>query len=411
MRLDSFAKNNIIMFFASSIGSFFNLLYQLIMLRLVSKETFASLNSLLSLLVIISVPAAALNTTVAKHVSTHYARKNNEELKAAWQALAFHTFLLSSGILILSVIFRQNIASFLQISSLRSIIILGAIFFLSAVCSVINGGLQGLEKFKWLAAITVGAGFLKLFSSVLLVKKFSNSLEGALFGFLLPALISVAFSIWPLRFLLRERAREKLEMGRLYFYILPVLLVGLCFALLTNIDMVMVKHFFYQDAQDYALAQMVGKIILSISGVIYVVMFSRVSHLHAKKEDSRDILRRSLFFTFILSFLVAALYNIFPVAVFSVLSGEVSPQTIMVGRFFSVSMLFYALSNVLFFYQLSIERYAFIKPLLIMAAGLIAAIAFFHKTTLSVAATVFIFSCAIFALNLNSTFKKIQPVK
>ena len=47
MRLDSFAKNNILMFFASSIGSFFNLAYQLIMLRLLSSEAFASLNSLL----------------------------------------------------------------------------------------------------------------------------------------------------------------------------------------------------------------------------------------------------------------------------------------------------------------------------------------------------------------------------
>jgi O-antigen/teichoic acid export membrane protein len=399
------------MFLASSIGSFFNLLYQLIMLRLVSKETFASLNSLLSLLVIISVPASALNTAVTKHVSTHYARKNREELNTVWQTLALHTFLPSTLILILSIAFSRNIASFLQISSTDSIIILAGIFFLSAISSVVNGGLQGLEKFKWLAAITVAAGILKLFSSVLLVKKFPSSLEGALFGLLLPIFIGIALSIWPLRSLLQERSREKLDLKQLYFYILPVLLAGLCFALFTNIDMVLVKRFFSEGAQDYAVAQMIGKIILSIPGVIYVVMFSRASHLHAKKEDPRNILKRSLFFTFVLSFLVAVFYNIFPGFAFRLLGVEVSPQTIMVGRFFSISMLFYALSNVLFFYQLSIERYTFIKPLLMMAAGLVAAINLFHKTTVMVAVTVLIFSLAVLLLNINSTFRKTHPLK
>ena len=45
MRLDSFTKNSLIMFAASSLGSFFNLFYQLVMVRVVPKEVFASLNS------------------------------------------------------------------------------------------------------------------------------------------------------------------------------------------------------------------------------------------------------------------------------------------------------------------------------------------------------------------------------
>ncbi|TAN61373.1 hypothetical protein EPN16_03435 [bacterium] len=405
MRLDSFAKNNILMFFASSIGSFFNLFYQLIMLRLLSAEAFASLNSLLSLLVIISVPVSAFNIMVTKHISSHHARNKFEDLAAIWRKLSTHTFLFGLALLVLIFIFRNNIAHFLRIGSSRGIVILAGIFFLSALSSVINGGLQGLERFRWLALVAVAAGLLKLLISAGLLRQFPGSLEVALFGFWLPILISVLLGAWPLRFLFRSRVKEKIRLKGLYLYILPVLSTGICFALLTNIDMVLVKHFFTRDAQDYAIAQMIGKIILSVSGVIYVVMFSRASNLHARKEGSRGILKRSLFFTFILSALAAIVYNIFPGLIFRALAGSVSRQAILLARVFSASMLLYALSNVLFYYQLSIERYRFIRPLLIITALQVIAICFFHHTTLIVASISLIGALSIFLFNLRSSFK------
>jgi O-antigen/teichoic acid export membrane protein len=403
MRLDSFAKNNILMFLASSIGSFFNLVYQLIMLRLLSAEAFASLNSLLSLLVIISVPVSAFNTMVTKHISSHHARNKFEDLRAIWQKLSTHTFLFGLTLLVLIFIFRNNIAHFLRIDSSRSIVILAGIFFLSALSSVISGGLQGLERFKWLALVTVAAGLLKLLISVGLLRQFPGSLEVALFGFWLPILISVLLGAWPLRFLFRGHSKEKIQLRSLYLYILPVLSSGICFALLTNIDMVLVKHFFTRDAQDYAIAQMIGKIILSISGVIYVVMFSRASNLHARKEGSLGILKRSLFFTFILSALAAIIYNIFPGLIFRALAGSVSRQAILLARVFSVSMLLYALSNVLFFYQLSIERYRFIRPLLIITSLQVIAMYLFHHTALHVASISLAGSLFILLFNLRSS--------
>ena len=170
MRLDSFAKNTVIMLAASSLGSFFNLLYQLTMLRLMSKDKFASLNSLIALLAILAVPAAAFTTMVTKHVSAYNARKKLEHLKAAWRKLAMDTLCFSLIVFILIVLLRRNIASFLHLDSLGSITILSLIFFLVCLSSVVTGGLQGLEKFKWLAIVGVVAGFSKLLFSVVLIK-------------------------------------------------------------------------------------------------------------------------------------------------------------------------------------------------------------------------------------------------
>lgn len=410
MRLDSFAKNSLIMFAASSVGSFFNLFYQLVMVRALPKEVFASLNSLLSLLIIISVPCASFVIMVTKHVSNHKARNNEGQLRAAWQKLAGHAFWFSLAVFLLIIIFRGNISSFLRLEPGYGIVILAFIFFFSGLSAVITGGLQGLEKFKWLAFITTGAGFLKLFLSFVLVKMVANSLGVALTGFLLPSAFVVFLGLWPLRPLLkRKEAREKVDLKKLYRYILPAMAVALCFSLFTNMDMLLVKHFFAGGAQDYAVAQMVGKIILSIAGVIYVVMFSRVSHMHALQEDSRKILKRSLIFTFSLSALVSLGYNFFPGLTLNILAGHSNPEIILLGRLFSLSMLFYALSNVMFYYQLSVEKYAFIRPLLIAAAAQIIAIAIFHQTTVMVGMIVLLSSASIFLVNLKSALAYEKP--
>ena len=402
MRLDNFAKNTIIMFAASSISSFFNLLYQLTMLRLMPKDKFASLNSLIALLAILAVPAAAFTTMVTKHVSAYNARKKLEHLKAVWRKMAVDTFCFSLIVFILIVLLRRNIASFLHLDSLGSITILSLIFFLVCLSSVVTGGLQGLEKFKWLAIIGVVAGFSKLLFSVALIKSISDALLAGLTGFLLSTTIGIVFCLWPLRFLMKGESKEKIEMKQLYAYIFPVLIVSLCFTLVTNIDLVLVKHFFLTEVQDYSIAQMIGKIILFLPGVIYAVMFSRVSGLHALKTNSRKILERSLLYTFVLSFSAVAAYNLFPEVIFGLLAGQATKEIVLLGRFFSLAMLFYALSNVLFVYQLSVERYDFIRPLVLIALAQIIAICLFHATTIWVLGIMLAGSVLMFGLNLRS---------
>lgn len=393
------------MFCATSIGSFFNLVYQIVMLRILTKEAFASLNSVISLFVIVSVPALAFSSMVTKHISAHHAHKKYACLKATWQVLSVHALVFSLFLFTVIFLFRHGINDFLHLSSVNSVVILAAIFFFSGISSVVIGGLQGLEFFIWLAIITVIGGILKLSLSVFLVKSIPDGLNAALLGFLFPTLITILLSAWPLRFLLKGIGKEKIELKPLYVYILPVLLVNLSFALLTNIDMVLARHFFAQGAQDYAVAQMIGKIILSLPGVIYIVMFSRVASLHALKENSISILKRSLFFTFFLSAAAALCFNLFPHVAFGLIAGAVTPQIIILGRFFSVSMLFFALSNVLFFYQLSIERYSFILPLILIGFFEIIAICLFHKSPLWIVCITLMSSLALFLANLKITFQ------
>jgi len=407
MRVDNFTKNNIIMFVSNGLSSFLNLIYQLVMLRLLSRDIFASLSSLLSLFGIISVPAMAFTIMVTKYVSSNNARNESRQLKAVWQRLFIHSFLFSLGVLAVVAIFSSSITNFLQINSVTSVIILGGILFVSGITPIINGGLQGLEKFKWLAAFSVLAGVLRLAVSAGFLRFMPRApLDAVLLGFLVSGLVCTAASLGPLSFLLKTKARdEDVDLRQPYLYVLPTFIVSLCAALLTNIDMVLVKHFFLTEAQDYSVAQLIGKIVLFIPGMIYMVMFSRASNLYASRQGSRDILKRSVLFAFGLCLFAVVLYNLFPQLIMRIMAGPFNSNSIMLGRFFSFAMFFCALNNILLYYQLSVESYDFIKPLILMTALQITAIGIFHKTALWVIVAVLINSMVIFILNLRSAFK------
>src|SRR3972149_2017554 len=77
------------------------------------------------------------------------------------------------------------------------------------------------------------------------------------------------------------------SVSEVYHYFFPVGTTVLCFMVLTNIDLILVKHFFTpMEAGYYSIAQIVGKIILFLpfpasviellSGKIYVESISLV---------------------------------------------------------------------------------------------------------------------------------------
>ncbi|MCX5715182.1 MAG: oligosaccharide flippase family protein [Candidatus Omnitrophica bacterium] len=406
MRLDSFTKNSLIIFVASGVGSFLNFLYQWIIIRLLTPEAFASLSSLLSLLFIFILPFSAFTIMVTKHVSTSRARQDQDCLRGDWQVLALHSLFFSTVIFLPFIFFPSAIANFLHIGSSSSVVILGAIIFFSGVSSALTGGLQGLEKFKLIAALSLVAGILKLVSPSVLFNFFPQ-LESALLGFLVALVFVIIISVPPILPLFKK-GQKGTSTRELYIYILPVLGASLIFLLLTNLDMILVKHFFSQQAQDYAVAQLFGKILIFLPGMIYAVMFARSSSLHAQKQSSKNILKSTLFFTLIPGLLVSIIFNLFPELVFSILAHRFNPQIIMLGRIFSFSMLIFAMVNTLFYYQLSVERFNFLLPSAFITAGAYLLLWFWHTNILSFAGILFAASACVFIINLRSSLKVVS---
>ena len=405
---DKFTKHSLFMFFAASFGSLSNLIYQLILVRGLSSINYSVLSSLISLFSIVSMPLLAYTTMVVRYSSIFNAQKRDDKLNTLVHCLFKQNIGISLVFALILFVFRYNLTNFLKLDTVQYVVFVAAIMFFNGILPVIFGSLQGLEKFYWYGSVSLVSGITKILATVIFLR-LGWMVYGALGGFLTATILSIFLSVIPVRkllfFIKKKLVNERLNFKEMYFYLVPTMLFTLMITTLTNIDMVLVKHYFSAvDAGYYAVAQIIGKIVFFLPGAIVIVMFPRVSSLHTQDKEHLNVLKKALMFAAGLCLAGLIFYNIFPTFTLNLLTGKPYPESIQLGRLFCVAMSFFSLTNLLSFYHLSISDFKFIKYLITFTLLQIIAIAVFHQSLQMVLVILSINAAILFFINLRIAF-------
>jgi O-antigen/teichoic acid export membrane protein len=407
-KIDPFSRNIIFVFLGSSLASFFNLLYQLLIAHSVSPLDFAAFNALLALYTIISSPLSTFQLTVVKYCSQFNASGQSAKLKFFLTDLFKKALILA---LLTAVIFglaSARLVSALKIPSLASGYILVLLIASTWLNPVFTGGIQGVEYFGWFVSGSLISSVFKLGFAFLFIA-IGYKVSGALGALLIANIIGLVFFYFPLRrlFAISDVKRELINYKEVLLYWMPVILSTFCYVNLINMDMVLVKYYFSaSESGMYSLAQLVGKIFLFLPMAINVVMFPRSSGLNARNMDSMDTLRKSLLWALFLCLCIITCYNFFPAFALKLLTGKTFAESILLGRYFSLSMSLFAISSIFISYFLSIGDFRFIKYLAIFTVVQFLAIVLFHGSILQVQLILCLVSVSVFLLHLALAITK-----
>jgi O-antigen/teichoic acid export membrane protein len=404
---DRFLKDNALMFFAMSVANLANLLCQIVIVRMLTVADYGSFNSLLSVFMLVSLPINAINTMVVKF-SSAYNHLDERRRADFFLATVFrHMFLAGLLFLAAYLIFGFAFKAYLKLDSVLPVFLAGGMLCLTILSTVPQGALQGFERFRWFGAALVSNSVSKLLL-VFIFLALGGGLLGALGGYLAAIAVSLLVSLLPLKeiFYLKGPGPD-IGLREKYRFVIPSFIMLGCIAFLTNMDVIFVKHYFSAaEAGCYSVAQMIGKIVYFLPGAVYLVMMPRASGLHARKEDSRHLMMRSLKYVGILCLAAIVVYNLFPRLVMGVLTNKVNDQIITLGRFFVVIMAFYSLVNSLFLYHLSISRFNCLKWLALFTCLQVLGIAFFHESLVQVLSIMLASSAILFIISFRSAFEK-----
>ncbi|HDY66916.1 MAG TPA: hypothetical protein ENH85_03875 [Candidatus Scalindua sp.] len=378
--MGSFERQATFIFVASTLSNIGAYLFHAYMGRHLSPADYGILYALLAFLMMVSVPAGTIQTVITKYVS-HF-KAHNQYGKIRF--LFFHSLKklsLYGGIgFLIFLAFSGHIARFEQIPTRTPVAIVGFILLFSIVTPAAGGIVLGLQRFNYLGWSMILGTLLRLISGIILVI-IGLGVNGALSASIIGMLFSLFIIFLPLRSLFREKTNEKVDFKEIYQYSAPVTLALLCFVILTNVDAVLVKHFFSPiEAGNYSAAAMVGRIILFLPMAVVIVMFPKASELYAQKKDSSIILKKSLLYVAFLAGGATLVFFLFPRLPLWLLWGNrFQTSTPLVGKF-ALAMTFFGLVNILFFYQLSIHRFRFLYLACAFTLLQIIAITLFHKT-------------------------------
>ena len=406
-KLDPFTRNIIFVFIGGSLGNFLNLLYQLLIAHSLSAIDFAAFNSLLAIFMLISTPIGTIQLAIAKYLSVYRAKAQDNKVTFLVSDLIKKASILGILTLIIFLALAAFIVGSLKIDSLSCGYILALLLASACLGPVLGGSMQGLELFGWMVSASLLSGIIKLGLTALLLF-LGFKIAGALGAFLIANLIVIIIGWLAVRKNIDfSETKKEFNYKEMLLYLFPIAISNMCFIWLVSFDMVLVKYFFSaNESGAYSLAQMLGKIFLFLPGAISLVMFPRTSGLNAVSQDTRSVLRKSLFYAFCLCLLATLVYNVVPSFALRILTGKALPESIFLGRLFSISMSFFALTFVLINYFLSIKDFRFIKFLVLSVILQFSAILLFHHNLIEIQIILCINSILTFALGYYLAFYK-----
>jgi O-antigen/teichoic acid export membrane protein len=411
------------MFIGISLFNIFNLLYNLFMVRYLSPINYGHLNSLLALFMVVSVPAATVQTTVTKFVSSFQAQNQLDRVKNLLYHILVVMLIFALSLFLLIFLGSSFISSFLQISSHSLILLLGVSLFFAMVTPVPWGGLQGLQKFGSLIINLIINGGLKFILGIIFIFlgfELLGAMGAIAIAYCITFILSLAMLLYylPKTGALTHQGQNILRgnpayLSEVYYYFFPVGIMLLCFMILTNIDLILVKHFFSPiEAGYYSIAQMIGKIILVLPLPIVMVMFPKLSSLktNAQKEKGFSILGQSLKMASLLCIAATAICFFFPSFIIQVISGKVYLECIPLLRWFCINMTLFALNFILLFYHLSTQQRGFLHPLLFLSASQIVLIVLLHHSLVQVLCTVGAVAFCLLGVSFFIAFRPYRKV-
>jgi O-antigen/teichoic acid export membrane protein len=298
------------------------------------------------------------------------------------------------------------LARFLHIDTPWPLRAAGFALLLLFLRPVTDGALQGTQHFIGLGSVQMLQSFLRLvFAALLLALGWQAT--GAIVALPLGSTIALVLAVILLRQYFRAPAPATPSRPISWRYSAYTLVGLLAFALMVNIDPIIVRRFFGDAAAEaYAPVVTLGKMNLFIPLGIGLVLFPKATRRHAAGRDSRPVLMLALAATLLPGLLLTILYWAFPGWIVHTVFGDAYADPGVLLALVGLATTLYAGVNIWVNYALSLERRVYVFILAAIVVLEIAAMLVFHARLESIAVIMIIAGLAGNFTGALTTFRR-----
>lgn len=369
------------------LSSIVNLLFIKVAALYLTRSSFGTLICLVNMMMIIIVPCGAFQIFTSRHI-THFLTENE-------YGKAYHFFIKVvrmsiMGALILALlffIFKNQLASFFQMSHGEVFQLLGIIIFLLLPFQIYLGFFQGSKSFR-----SYGCAILTESCARLLLGYAMLSNHGEIVGVVVAFIGSYGAAL----ILCFVIMRKKIMCWKLYPYHSNrddgasinnffIILVSLSvYSIIVFSDVLLVKHFFSPElAGDYGAAANIGRFFFFIPLPLITVMYPKIVEQHHQRNEGE------IRFVFLNIIFAVALSCVTFIAICYLFSSEIIKIFLDIEKYAHIGFLIHyvsiimsllVLSNVVLHYNIARNRFTHFIVIACGVAIQIAAICFYHDS-------------------------------
>ncbi len=350
--------------------------------RFLGPVFFAEANVLATLVLMISFIGVAFQLTAAKFIA-----KENEEESDLAENLVQISRRIGLGLALILLLFTPVLYQYLKFESIVPLIILfGGIPFYIAM-STERGILQGRSIFKRLGWTYLSEMIGRLVVTVALVYIFSvyatHLLSQAIaIGFAVSFVISKMST--GIRIHSSIFARIKLPTG-VYGFFAVILFYELCQIIINNSDVILVKHFFENEAAGmYSALALIGRIVFFATWIMVTLLFPKVVRLKEEGKETRGIFLMSLAGVGMIAAAIVGISFWQGAFIMDVLFGQAYGAVAPVLWMYALATALFSCANVFVYYYMSLGNYLPVAISFIAGAAQVIGICLFHQSLVQV---------------------------
>ncbi len=354
---------------ATFAASFCNYAFNIIAARWLGTDEYGALASLLSVLLIFSVPTSAFQAITAKYVAIYKVEGETARISSLLAGSLKILAVVGGAAFVIFTAFSGIISDFLKVDSPASVTVLGSAIALAALYPMFLGTFQGHQLFGRMGTNMIAQAFIRVLAGILFIN-IGWGIAGAVGASTLSltaAVVMAFFQGGPI-FDLRQ-AREEVDLREILREFLPAIVILALFWSYTGVDVIIARRVLSSTpAGEYACAVFMGKIILFLPGAVSMVMFPKTAELRALHAGTVKVFFRYFAVGVCLSGLAGVMYVVVPRTLISVLYGSDYLNAATVLGIFGMAMTLYTAVNMLIMYFISIRNTR--VPIAIMSAAL-----------------------------------------
>ena len=384
--LDRGSVQGAMMAAAMVVAGGFDALVNIVAGRMLLKEQFAVFIAVVALIQILVNVTNVIRTVVAYYTAEFTAESGgmdrvNTFFHRAWSWSWRWGAVATLAMLLLSPL----IARFMKIESPWPLVAAGLALLMLFVRPVTDGTLQGIQNFLGLSSVQVLQSALRLLFAIILIQLGLEAF-GAVLALPMATTTALLVAVWFLREFFNRPIKDIDVPGVSLRYSLFTLIGLGAYALLINLDPIVVKRFFSEAiAGDYGTVVTLGKINLFATLGIGMVLFPKATQRQAQGRDPRPVLALALSATVAVGLVLTLIYFLVSgPLVQAVFSGAYNDPGIVLGLV-GIATTLYAAINIWLNYALSLQKHSFVVGLAVLVLLVIAAMFIYHPSTTAVA--------------------------
>lgn len=296
-QMDKLARSSLFVFALSMITNVLTYAYQIAMGNLMSPADYGTINTMLSLSTLISIPSGMI-TALAANLSARYrAQQQDAALAAFTRQLIRFAALFALLVLAVGALASPLAAAVLQVDNTRYIQVVVLISAIGCITTALSGVLQGMQRFAAYSAVNITSTALRLLLGIAFALA-GWRIGGALGALTLAAVGATLYGAFALRDVLRAPAEAgvRLDYHVIRNYFLRSFFFQAFLLLMANGDVLLIKAFAADpaDAGIYSSGSVIGKIALYLSNSVVVVLLPLVAERSSKGGDTTPLFKKSL---------------------------------------------------------------------------------------------------------------------